>query len=127
MEALAVTEIPGIITAEEVNEPLRPPRLIEFMRRLTRDAKRKGVLILDNLNVHEARPVREWLAQHRDEIEVFFLSTNSETAAACAKVLRARGNAVCGVVQLQSRRVNNALEISNVQATLRRRSTGKKS
>jgi transposase len=52
---------------------LRPPRLIEFMRRLTKDAKRKVFLILDNLNVHKARPVREWLAKHRDEIEVFFL------------------------------------------------------
>lgn len=52
---------------------LRPPRLIEFMRRLVKDAKRKVFLILDNLNVHKAAAVREWLEQHREQIEVFFL------------------------------------------------------
>jgi transposase len=52
---------------------LSPQRLIVFMRRLTRDAKRKVYLILDNLNVHKAKAVREWLAQHTDQIEVFYL------------------------------------------------------
>lgn len=52
---------------------LRPPRLIEFMARLIKDAKRKVFLILDNLNVHKAAAVKEWLASHREQIEVFFL------------------------------------------------------
>jgi transposase len=52
---------------------LSPQRLIVFMRRLTKDADRKVFLILDNLNVHKAKPVREWLAKNVDRIEVFYL------------------------------------------------------
>lgn len=52
---------------------LSPQRLIVFMRRLTRDAERKVYLILDNLNVHKAKTVREWLAEQGDRIEVFYL------------------------------------------------------
>lgn len=47
--------------------------LIEFMARLIKDARRKVFLILDNLRVHHARKVKEWLADHEDEIEVFYL------------------------------------------------------
>ncbi len=52
---------------------ITPQRLIVFLRRLTKDAGRKVFLILDNLNVHKARPVRAWLAEHAARIEVFFL------------------------------------------------------
>lgn len=53
---------------------LSPQRLIVFLRRLNRDAERKVYLILDdNLNVHKAKPVRAWLAEHVDRIEVFCL------------------------------------------------------
>jgi transposase len=50
-----------------------PTLLITFLRRLTKDAARKVFLILDNLNVHKARAVRDWLMSHRDQIEVFYL------------------------------------------------------
>src|SRR5664279_516577 len=36
-------------------------RLIEFMRRLTKDAGRKVFLILDNLKVHHGKVVMDWL------------------------------------------------------------------
>jgi transposase len=52
---------------------LTPQRLIVFLRRLTKDARRKVFLILDNLNVHKARPVKAWLAQQQRRIEVFYL------------------------------------------------------
>mgnify|MGYP001160564371 CR=1 FL=1 len=52
---------------------LKPQRLIAFLQRLIKDARRKVFLILDNLNVHKAKAVREWLAEHRDRIEVFYL------------------------------------------------------
>jgi transposase len=52
---------------------LSPERLILFMQRLIKDAHRKVFLIIDNLNVHKAKAVREWLNEHRDRIEVFFL------------------------------------------------------
>lgn len=52
---------------------LSPQRLIVFMQRLIKDTRRKVFLILDNLNVHKAKSVREWLAEHAEQIEVFYL------------------------------------------------------
>lgn len=51
--------------------------LIDFMMRLLKDAKRKVFLILDNLRVHHAKPVREWLEQHKTMIAVFYLPAYS--------------------------------------------------
>lgn len=51
--------------------------LIRFMKRLVKDADRKVFLILDNLRVHHSRVVKQWLAEHRDEIEVFHLPSYS--------------------------------------------------
>lgn len=51
--------------------------LMEFLRRLIREAQRKVFLILDNLRVHHAKRVREWLAQHAEKIEVFYLPSYS--------------------------------------------------
>ena len=48
-------------------------KLIDFMRRLVHDSKRKVYLILDNLRVHHAKKVRAWLEKHREDIEVFYL------------------------------------------------------
>ena len=52
-------------------------KLIDFMKGLIKDAKKKVYLILDNLRVHHANKVREWLAQHADEISVFYLPAYS--------------------------------------------------
>ena len=51
--------------------------LIEFLRRLIKGAGRKLFLILDNLRVHHAKPVKAWLAEHASEIEVFYLPSYS--------------------------------------------------
>lgn len=51
--------------------------LIDFLRRLTKDAQKKVFLILDNLRVHHAKPVKAWLAEHVDAIEVFYLPSYS--------------------------------------------------
>lgn len=48
-------------------------KLIEFMKRLIKDAGRKVFLILDNLRVHHGKVVQAWLAEHKDKIEVFYL------------------------------------------------------
>ena len=34
-------------------------------------------LILDNLRVHHSKPVKAWLAEHADAIEVFYLPSYS--------------------------------------------------
>ena len=51
--------------------------LIDFLKRLVKDAGRKVYLILDNLKVHHSKPVKAWLAEHIDEIEVFYLPSYS--------------------------------------------------
>ena len=38
--------------------------LIDFLRRLIKGAGKKMFLILDNLRVHHAKPVKAWLAEH---------------------------------------------------------------
>jgi len=51
--------------------------LIRFMERLIKDAGRKVFLILDNLRVHHAKLVKEWLVEHSEQIEVFHLPAYS--------------------------------------------------
>ena len=51
--------------------------LIDFLRRLIKGARKKVFLILDNLRVHHSKPVKKWLAEHPDEIEVFYLPSYS--------------------------------------------------
>ena len=51
--------------------------LIRFMRRLIKDSDKKIFLILDNLKVHHSYVVRDWLKEHEDEIEIFFLPSYS--------------------------------------------------
>ncbi len=55
-------------------------KLIEFFMALVADGKRvnkKIFLILDNLSVHHCKPVKAWLEEHKDEIEVFYLPSYS--------------------------------------------------
>ena len=46
---------------------------IAFLTRLIAGATKKVFLIVDNLSVHEATAVKEWLADKKDRIEVFCL------------------------------------------------------
>ena len=52
-------------------------RLIEFLKRLIKSAEKKVFLILDNLRVHHAYIVRDWLDEHTDEIELIYLPAYS--------------------------------------------------
>jgi len=47
------------------------------MKRLIKVADKKVFLILDNLKVHHSYVVKDWLQEHQDEIEVFFLPSYS--------------------------------------------------
>ena len=51
--------------------------LIKFMTRLTKDAGRKVFLILDNLRVHHGKNVKQWLEEHKEQIEIFYLPSYS--------------------------------------------------
>jgi transposase len=52
-------------------------RLIEFFKALIAQAGRKVFLVLDNLGVHHCKPVKLWLAEHGEQIEVFYLPSYS--------------------------------------------------
>ena len=49
------------------------PSSASSSERLIRDARRKVFLILDRLKAHRARLTRDWLGEHRAEIEVSYL------------------------------------------------------
>ena len=51
--------------------------MIKFMERLIRDADKRIFMIVDNLKVHHSYIVKDWLKEHEDEIELFFLPSYS--------------------------------------------------
>lgn len=51
---------------------------IKFIKQLIKDADRKIYLILDNLRVHHARVVKEWMEDYTEKIELFFLPAYSK-------------------------------------------------
>jgi transposase len=67
----------GTLRFMVLTKAIDAPTLMRFFTRLCRDAGRKVFVILDNLNVHKARDVRTWLAEHADAIEVFYLPSYS--------------------------------------------------
>jgi len=54
-------------------ESMNAKLMIEFLDRLIQGSQRKIYLILDNLKVHHATIVREWLEGRKRQIELFFL------------------------------------------------------
>lgn len=66
-------EVRWMVLSKAINTAL----LIEYLRRLAREARCKVFLILDNLPVHKQPPVVEWLDRHREKIEVFYLPSYS--------------------------------------------------
>jgi transposase len=60
-----------------IDEAFNSDKLIEFLEALIRDAGKKVFLILDNLRVHHSKPVKAWLAERANQIEVFYLPSYS--------------------------------------------------
>jgi transposase len=60
-----------------IDEAFNSDKLIEFLEALIKDAGRKVFLILDNLRVHHSKPVKAWVAEHKDKIELFYLPSYS--------------------------------------------------
>lgn len=54
-------------------ETLTVSVFIKFLDRLIKGSNRKVFVILDNLKVHHAKKVQEWVNQRKDKIELFFL------------------------------------------------------
>ena len=60
-----------------IDEAFDADKLIEFLGALIKDADRKVFLILDNLRVHHSKLVKAWVAEHKDQIELFYLPSYS--------------------------------------------------
>ena len=52
-------------------------RFITFLKQLIKGKKQKIYLILDNLRVHHSKIVKEWVAENKEGIELFFLPSYS--------------------------------------------------
>jgi transposase len=60
-----------------IDEAFNSDKLIEFLQGLIKDTSKKVFLILDNLRVHQSKPVKAWLAEKTKQIEVFYLPSYS--------------------------------------------------
>lgn len=60
-----------------IDEAFNADRLIEFLEALVKDATKKVFLIPDNLPVHHSKPVKAWVAERQDKIELFYLPSYS--------------------------------------------------
>ena len=56
-----------------IDEAFNSDKLIEFFEALIKDAGKKLFLILNNLRVHHSKPVKGWVAERQDKIELFYL------------------------------------------------------
>lgn len=63
----------GLVRFEFLEEAMNIDHLVAFMGRLIDDNQQKVFLILDNLKVHHAKVVTEWLEKNKDQIEVYYL------------------------------------------------------
>jgi hypothetical protein len=79
MSMIAAVSNRGLMRFKLHEGTLNGAIFIDFMARLVRDAKQKVPLIVGDPRVHFARfdkssdAVQEWLAHHKDEIEIFYL------------------------------------------------------
>ncbi len=60
-----------------IDEAFNADKLIEFLASLIKDAGKKVFLILDNLRVYHSKPVKQWVEEHQDKIELFYLPSYS--------------------------------------------------
>lgn len=63
----------GEVVFRIVEGAIDSERFIEFLGALIQDARNKIFLVVDNLRVHHARKVKEWLCGKEARIELIFL------------------------------------------------------
>lgn len=63
----------GEVAFKIVEGAINTDRFIEFLELLLQDARQKIFLVVDNLRVHHAKRVTEWLSDKKDRIELVFL------------------------------------------------------
>jgi len=60
-----------------LTEALNAETFLKFLRQLIKHRKRKIILIVDNLRVHHAKVVKEWIEKNKARIELFYLPAYS--------------------------------------------------
>ena len=60
-----------------IDDAFDAEKFIEFLQALVKDAGKKVFLILDNLRVHHSKRVKAWVAEHSEQIELFYLPSYS--------------------------------------------------
>jgi len=63
----------GEVAFRIVDGTINTDRFIEFLAALIEGAPRKIILVVDNLRVHHAKAVAEWLVDKKDRVELAFL------------------------------------------------------
>lgn len=59
------------------SDKMNADKFIEFMEQLIKTSTKKIFFIVDNLRVHHSKIVKEWVEQHKDKIELFYLPSYS--------------------------------------------------
>jgi len=59
------------------NGGMNAQMFIKFLRQLTKGAKKKIYLIVDNLRVHHSKLVKAWVEKHKDNLALFYLPSYS--------------------------------------------------
>jgi len=60
-----------------IEDAFNSDKLIEFLETLNKDAGKKVFLILDNLRVQHSKPVKKWLEENKEKVEVLYLPSDS--------------------------------------------------
>jgi transposase len=67
----------GLVQFMIYKENMNADVLIKFLHQLIKYQENKVFLILDNLRVHHSKLVKEWVEEHKSEIELFYLPSYS--------------------------------------------------
>ncbi len=55
------------------DESINVDRFIEFLQKVIDSSDKKVYMIVDNLRVHHAKRVTQWIEEHKDKIAIFYL------------------------------------------------------
>jgi transposase len=99
-----------------IDDAFNADRLIEFLDALLRDAQRKVFLILDNLRVHHSKPVKVWVAERSEQIELFYLPSYSPELNPEERLNADLKHAIGTKVPARTRAKLKAVAISHMQA-----------
>ncbi|MBK8964207.1 MAG: transposase [Candidatus Competibacteraceae bacterium] len=64
----------GLVRFRFIEQALNAALFLEFLGQLIADQPQKVFLILDNLKVHHAKLVTEWVGEHAEQIELDLLA-----------------------------------------------------